>query len=274
MQRHGEVCLSEQYVKCALPSCLVRVLIGYTDPSRSFHVNEETTLYRKVMYVASGSAAPALRYFCSQAHCEEGKEDHEVTMKEYKSELAQKEMDLADKEEKFDVAHGQLVKKTAEAQQDVKRERDNHQLKLRALMTEVRKRNRPLKEMEEVVEREIANLQRIFRKKELEIGSEIAMIGLQLSRENDRLHVRRIDLNEEREAFVREQYARDEKALQEHLLRLREEYEKAHKNLLETRKGLLNWEEREKSLRQKLNAINAESAGEIQSNQNETGIRL
>ena len=49
VQRHGEVCLSEQYIKCALPACLVRVLIGYTDPSRLFKVNEETTLCRKMM---------------------------------------------------------------------------------------------------------------------------------------------------------------------------------------------------------------------------------
>ena len=82
MERHGEVCRSEQYVKCALPACLVLVLVGYTDPSRPFQVNEETTLCSRK---SESTAAPVFRYFCSQAHCEEGKKDHEVKMKEYNS---------------------------------------------------------------------------------------------------------------------------------------------------------------------------------------------
>ena len=94
MERHGEVCRSEQYIKCALPACPVRVLVGYTDPNRPFQVNEETTLRRKLMDAASGSAAPELRYFCSQTHCEEGKEEGEATMKEYNGELARKEREL------------------------------------------------------------------------------------------------------------------------------------------------------------------------------------
>ena len=91
-QRHGEVCLSEQYIRCALPSCLDRVLVGYTDPNRPSPVNEETTLRKKLLDdEASESCGPVLRHFCSQEHCEEGKEEDEVTMKEYNLEIDWKE---------------------------------------------------------------------------------------------------------------------------------------------------------------------------------------
>ena len=84
LQLHKEGCLSEEYACCALSSCGVHVLIGYSDPSHPFQVNEEIVLCnRQRMDAMSGSVAPVLRYFCSQAHCDEGKEDHEVTLKEY-----------------------------------------------------------------------------------------------------------------------------------------------------------------------------------------------
>ena len=100
-------------MKCALPSCLVHVLVGYTDSSRPFQVNEETILRsRKQMGTVSGSAVPVLRYFCSQAHCDKGKEEHEVTLKEYNSELARKEME----------------QKIADVEEDLKCEQKNHEL--------------------------------------------------------------------------------------------------------------------------------------------------
>ena len=37
----------------------------------------------------SGSATPVLRYFCSQIHCEEGKEEHDVTMQMHSMEFRQ-----------------------------------------------------------------------------------------------------------------------------------------------------------------------------------------
>ena len=96
------MCLSEQYVKCALSACPVRVLVGYTDPNRPFQGNEETTLCGKLMDAASGLAVSVLLHFCSKAHCEEGKEDHEVLMmKEYNSVQAQKERELDSKQEEF-----------------------------------------------------------------------------------------------------------------------------------------------------------------------------
>ena len=81
------------------------------------------------MDAAFGSAAPALRYFCSQAHYEEGKEDHELTMKEYNYELARKEGELEGKQEKHKADTGlghsedQAIddqRKTADVVEDLK----------------------------------------------------------------------------------------------------------------------------------------------------------
>ena len=135
---------------------------------------------RKVM---SGSAAPVLRYFCSQAHCEEGKQDYEVTLKEYHSELAQKEVELKRIEEELNSDYGHFNNRSAEwhqkramLEEDLKRERENHELKLRELESEVHKTERPLKEMGEVAKRETANLERLFKRKTLEIQRD--MTGL------------------------------------------------------------------------------------------------
>ena len=146
------MCLSEQYAKCALAACLDLVFVGYTDPSRLFEMNEETTLCssRKVMDAASaGSAAPSFRYFCSPSHCEEGKEDHELTMKEYNSELARKESDLKRMQEELNADMDNFMKRVVDCQQKhaefdeaLKRDRENHELTLREL-----KAARPLKEM-------------------------------------------------------------------------------------------------------------------------------
>ena len=137
VQRHGEVCRSEQYIKCALPSCLVRVLIGYTDPSRPFQVNEETTLCsKKMMCAVQWSASPVFRYFCSQAHCEEGKKDLEVTLKEYNSELARQQRELECKQQESNVIHDSFEQqqdadgqqKIADVSDDVKGDQVNHEL--------------------------------------------------------------------------------------------------------------------------------------------------
>ena len=265
MQRHGEMCRSEQYIRCALAACHVLVLVGYTDPSRPFHVNEETILCSgKGMDAASGSAAPVLRYFCSQAHCEEGKEDHEVTMKEYNCELARKESELDRKAEELAADQDNLVKKIVDSVQklgevaeDLKRERQNHELKLRELETDVYKSKRSLKEMGEVVKRETANLERIFRKKELENEREVTSLRLLQSRKEECLFVRHVGLLEEFEVFYREKYAGDELALQEQLTRTRESAEQAQKGLMKARKDICGYEEQQLSKSKELDAINA-----------------
>ena len=265
VQRHGEVCLSEQYVKCALPSCLVRVLIGYTDPSRPFQVNEETTLCRKVMYVASGSAVPALRYFCSQAHCEEGKGDHEVTMKEYKSALARREKELERKLAEFKAAVDQkrleMDQNNAELDEALENVTRNHELKLHELKTDVHKSKRSSNDMKEFMARERVNLFRIFRKKEiLEIRRDVAERIVLILRAIELTIVREIDFHEEREAFFCEKLVGDEKALQEHLLRLREDNEESHNALLQVRESISFNEDLKLSACKELDAINAELA--------------
>ena len=265
MQRHGEVCLSEQYVKCALPACLVLVLVGCTDPSRPFQVNDETILCRKALDAATGSAAPALRYFCSQAHCEEGKRDHEVTLKEYNSELARKEVELKRIEEElnsdfdhFDNLVADAELKKAELEEDLRREWENHELKLRELKSEVQKTKRPPKETGEVMKRETANLERLFKKRTLEIQREITGLSLLQSQEMDRLNNRRINLIEENEMYFREKYAADKPTLHQQLLRLRENKEQARHNLRDAREKIPKLEERQLTMGKELDAINVQ----------------
>ena len=259
------MCLSEQYVKCALPACLVLVLVGCTDPSRPFQVNDETILCRKALDAATGSAAPALRYFCSQAHCEEDKRDHEVTMKEYISELARKEGELKRIEEELNADYGHFnnqmadwKQKQAELEEDLKRERESHELKLRELKSEVHKTKRPLKEMGEVMKRETTNLEQLFKKKTLEIQREMIGLSLLQSREMHRLNSRSSSLHEEKEVFYRAKYAADETTLQQQLRRLREDNEQVNKQLLKTRENFPKLKEQQLAVNKELDAINAQ----------------
>ena len=88
------------------------------------------------MDAMSRSTAPVLRYFCSQAHCEEGKEDHEVTMKEYNLELVRNGSELECEQEELKANNGPLneqqgaewQQKTVKKDEDLKRERENHKL--------------------------------------------------------------------------------------------------------------------------------------------------
>ena len=213
----------------------------------------------------SGTAAPVWRYFCSQVHCEEGKEDHEVTMKEYNCELARKEKELDCKQEALnaDLSHLQNIsdertQRRAKLDDALKRERENHELKLRELKTDVYKSKRSLKEMGEVMKRETANLERIFRKKELENMQEGTLLNLLGCRGLESLSAQRIGLYEEREVFYREKYAGDETALQEQLLRLQESKNKGKNLLLQILKDLRDYEERQVLISKELDAINAE----------------
>ena len=262
LQRHGEVCLSERHVRCALAACNVNVLIGYTDPNRSFQMNEETTLCKKVMNEASGSAALTLRYFCSPTHCEEGKEEVEMTVKEYKCELARKESEVNRKKEEFKTDMDHLEEQSDESDQKIaelvvtlNRERANHELKLRELKTEQSRRPDGI---EVDLKRETANLQQIFRKKELELQLEVRTLQMQKYRETDRLSVLHDELYEERKVFLREKHAGDETTLQEKLLDLQELQEKYQKSSLEVRESLRAAEEYQLSVSKELDTINDE----------------
>ena len=228
-------------------------------------MNDETILCRKALDAATGSAAPALRYFCSQAHCEEDKRDHEVTMKEYISELARKEGELKRIEEELNADYGHFNNQMADRNQkqdelneDLRRERESHELKLSELKSEVHKTKRPLKEMGEIVKRETANLEQLFKKKTLEIQREMTGLSLLQSQGMDRLHSRSNNLHEEKEVFYREKYAADETTLHQQLLRLRENKEQARHNLRDARENISKLEERQLTMGKELDAINAQ----------------
>ena len=257
MERHGEVCRSEQYIKCALPACPVRVLVGYTDPNRPFQVNEETTLRRKLMDAASGSAAPELRYFCSQTHCEEGKEEGDVTMKEFNGEVARKERELdrkykeleADYDRHYQKLEAEMNQKQLELEEvDLKLERQNE-----IIPHEINRGETP----KEHQERENAIL-KLKLLTELKDKRENRMEETLLLQKLESLYARKIGITEEREVFYREKYTEDDTALSEHLLGLRETKEKDQGYQLQIREGIRMIEERHMSLCKELDELNKE----------------
>ena len=146
-----------------------------------------------------------------------GKIDPADELARRESELDRKEKEIKAEYDRFQGNDfGQLHSK------DFERERENHELKLRELKTDVYKSKRTLKEMAEIVKRESAILQRTFRKKELEDAIDIRVINLQQAREIECLHVQWLAHLKEREDFCRERYAGDKSMLQPLLLDLRE----------------------------------------------------
>ena len=318
-QRHGKVCLSEQYLKCALSGCDVRVLVGFTDPTRSFQANEETTLI--TMGSSLESADKVLRHFCSQTHCEEGKEEQEVTMKEYNREkmelgldcndketitastsaadtslakvsaeeserlkatsssdgmkegprseidpaieLARKERELERKEAELDAAldiFSELVdncmQRHVELDEAMKRERENHELQLRELKSNVYRSKITLKEMGEIMKRETAKLRLILRKKELENEGEKDELNLLRTQRTLSLNIEQIGFVEEHELFYREKYAGNETKGQELLLRAKKDKNTLQNTLFDTREELGRLEGREFLRKQELDVIN------------------
>ena len=180
------------------------------------------------------------------------------------AELARKERELERKEEDFNAGFScyqeytaSCVQKNDELKKDKERERENHELKIRELKTDVYKRKRPLKEMGEVVKRESAILQRIFRTKELNIQQAIKELLLLRLREFESLNVRKLGLLEEREALILEKYAGDITTLHLQMLKLRETKEKAQNKWTEGREHLRRTEENVKLIDKQLDAINA-----------------
>ena len=230
-------------------------------------MNEETILCsRKKVDAASGSAAPVLRYFCSQTHCEEGKRDHEVTLKEYNSELARIEGELKRMQDDFDIDSGHYKERTVvweqkndELTEELKLERESYKLKLREVQTEVLfKDKKTWKVFGEIQMRKAANLERFVRRKELEIGREVVGISLLQFREHESMGRRRVGIFDDEENFHREKYARDVTALEQHLLRIREDKEIYVKIVLETPETIRTLEDQLMLISKELDAINAE----------------
>ena len=217
------------------------------------------------MDTLSGPAATALRHFCSQAHCEEGKEEHEMTMKEYNCEMVRKERELEGKQDEFDAEFRHFKKRSDEwdqkvddLEQDLKHKQKQYELELSELKTSVYKSKRTLKEMGEIMKRETASLQRILRKKELEIKQEIGKLRLLKWRGAESLCLRQICLIEKRDIFYRKKYAGDEAALQQKLVSVQKDQKRVQRGLVKARKSIRSFEERHMLASKELDAINAE----------------
>ena len=144
----------------------------------------------------------------------------------------------------------------------LKREQENLELKLRDLKAETYQRNKTLNEFGELIRWKSVNLERLSRKKVLEIKREGIMVRLLYFREAESLFLRRIGLIGQVEVFYREKYGggndEDEKELQEVLQFQRERIEKNRKEMSLVRDNILLLEEEEMSLSKELDATNKE----------------
>ena len=149
--------------------------------------------------------------------------------------------------------------------EQLKREKEDHALKLRELKIRAYSSKKTLKEMGEIMKRETVNLVRISRKKELKINHEIKMVQLVHFREAEGLLLRRIGLCEEVEVSYREKYAggnKEESKLQKLLLLCRELKEQDQKDLLNVREQIRVFEERATSIGKELDAVNLALVGD------------
>ena len=130
----------------------------------------------------------------------------------------------------------------------LKREQENTELKICKMNADVDKGEYKglSTEMVEVMMLDASKQQR-----------ELSLLDLLHFREADSVYVRKIGYLEEKEVFYREKYAGDETALQQHLLRLREDKETVQNELLQIRKLICHSEESVKSSDESLAAINA-----------------
>ena len=188
---------------------------------------------------------------------------HSVDEASNKPELARKENELFGKREVLDVEYevfeiqqSGMEQKMCELEEDTKRERDNHERQRHDVKIEVFKSKKTLKEVGKMWIREEANLERLFRKKELENRQEGTMVQLLNFRQAESLYMRDVSLFEELEVFHREKYAGNDTYLQQMLPFLRVKKEEPSQKVLVVRKKIHALEEEEKRINQELNVIN------------------
>ena len=140
------------------------------------------------------------------------------------------------------------------------RERDLHKIKLQDLKTETFKSKKTLKEMGEIVKRETANLERILRKKELEINQDKAALQRQLIHQAEIMWAPQIILIKEVEVFYGEKYGggneEDEMELQKLLLNQQDQKEKLQKWQQLVQKNLRVFDEEEEATNKELDTLN------------------
>ena len=175
-------------------------------------------------------------------------------------ELAQKDKELDADLINFQTQESETQQKVHTFKMALKREQENHELKLRELKTEVYKNKKTLKELGEIMKRETVNLERIFQKKELEIKQEALVVRMLHFQEAESLCMRQIGLVEEVEVFHLEKVGggneEEERKLQKVLLFFREQKEEYQKQLSTVRENIRVVEEEELSIDEQLDAIN------------------
>ena len=173
------------------------------------------------------------------------------------SELARRESELDRKEkELWDVFRATeqgmgFLQKRAELEEKLTREQEDHKLKLHNIQTDSDAGKQLSEETVKIMKTEIA-------KRNQEVYRELLSLGLVQLREAESGYLLKISLLEEREALVVEKYAGDTTALQQAMMRSREDMQLAQKGLQETRELIRFKEENVKSVDKVLDAINAE----------------
>ena len=195
----------------------------------------------------------------------ERKESNSSVEKEATSqlELQWKENELFGKREALDVEYdlieiqqSNLEQKRCELEEALKSERGKHWLQLIERKTEHFKGKKTLKELGKKWKQEEANLERIFRRKELENRQERTRVEAVALREAESLFSRDVDLFEELESFHREKYAGNETYLQQMLPFLRVKKEELLAKLLAAQEKRRVYEGDEVSISKELDVIN------------------
>ena len=186
-----------------------------------------------------------------------------------RQELAQKESELCRKRDAIKQEGtlrtdqmADIEQKVRELEVSLKRERENHDLKLVDLKAETYKSKTTLKEMGEIMKRETANLERIFRKKHLETNKESARLHLLHIRQAESLNLRHMSLLDEVESLNCEKYGVSKEALPQELRhQFHLDRERIQKDLQGMREHLRMWEERELSTNHALKEMQKEIEG-------------
>ena len=237
----------------ALPSVQKR-LLQIQENIRALE-NEETTLSNQL------DAINALL----DSH-DNGKEitssKNDSRTEEIPQELIQKNEELIADTIKFEKFESDTALKIEIINENLKSELENHELKLRETKINVYKGKKPFRELGDIMKIESTNLERIIRKKELDIRKEGTVVQLVHLRVADSLLIRKIGFCEEVEVFYRKQYGggdeENDKELEKLLEFQREWIGKHQKELSVVRENIRGLEDELMSFSDQLDVVNKE----------------
>ena len=280
----GNICTLEEQLDvinkkmndCDEGTSIITIFTAHPDPNQPYLDAVDTPTVdaltsTSVLTSATENASPSAPPSSSTSSPSEHQQVTSRVVKEdtdRRFELTKKEIELMHKRDVLLAECNLYWKRSDERNQKINEleetlewERETHENKRNELKTEAE--DKQMKR--EVWKQNDAILQRIFRKKELEIGHEVTMIQLSNNREHDSLLSRDIDLIEEEEAFYREKYGggneEDERKLQKALNVSRKEKKENQQLILETRKEIRELEDEEILYSKNLDAINQEMEG-------------